>query len=178
MHFLVQTGVCHLTLPPEILPVHLPVQPAWTPGPGSCHYGTAGGHSRPATEKKTTVRHWSDAITVQNVKHGVESDRKPQNHAHVRTHKPIEIQIWGRLAAWYLLSYPLTVDQHTRWICRGMICLGGLVISWMWSKRWGMLLITPPPTSKLQILTCFHSEPLCSTAASTPLMDEHPGCLT
>lgn len=55
---LVQTDDLHLTLPLEILPVHLPAQPAWTPGPGIFHYGTAEGRSRPAKEKKRTrVRH-------------------------------------------------------------------------------------------------------------------------
>lgn len=65
-HCLMQTADFHLTLPPGILPVHLPAQPAWTPGPGSSHYGTAAGHSRPAKEKKRTrVRHWSDVNTAR-----------------------------------------------------------------------------------------------------------------
>lgn len=53
-HCFIQTDDFHLTLPPEILPDHLPAQPAWIPGPGSFHYGTAAGHSHPAKEKKRT----------------------------------------------------------------------------------------------------------------------------
>lgn len=83
-HCLVQTDAFHLTLPPEILPVHLAAQPAWTPGPGSFHYGTAEGHSRPAKEKRTRVRHWSDVNTAK-ISNTKTTDQKPQNYMHVST---------------------------------------------------------------------------------------------
>lgn len=57
------------------------------------------------------------------------------------------IQIRGHLAAWCLLSVSSpcpTAYQHTRWFYRGMICLGWPVISWLWSRRWGMHLINLP----------------------------------
>lgn len=83
-HCLVQTDAFHLTLPPEILPVHLAAQPAWTPGPGSFHYGTAEGHSRPAKEKRTRVRHRSDVNTAK-ISNTKATDQKPQNYMHVST---------------------------------------------------------------------------------------------
>lgn len=76
----------HLTLPPEILPVHLPAQPAWTPGPGIFHYGTAEGRSRPAKDeeedKSQTVIGREHS---QNVKHKGNPDQKPQNDKQVST---------------------------------------------------------------------------------------------
>lgn len=146
---LVQTGNCHLTLPPEILPVHLPAQPGWTPGPGSFHYGTAAGHSRPATEKKKkktpTVRHWSDVSTRQNVKYEVNSAQKPQNHVQAHTHKLSKKLARNTYLEPFGSLMPLiSVRSLSQCINTRMICLCWPVISWLHSRWWGMHLINHP----------------------------------
>lgn len=138
-------GNCHLTLPPEILPARLPAQPAWTPGPGSFHYGTAEGHSHPAEEKKeTTVKSWSDVnpLDTSDTKSRTTESRERQHGQGKVSAETMQIQ--SCLAAWCLLSLSsprLTVHQHTRWF--SVIRLGWPVISWLWSRRWGMHLINP-----------------------------------
>lgn len=147
---------CHLTLLPEILPVHLPAQPAWIPGPGSFHYGTAEGHSRPAKEqKKTRVRQWCDvnplnAATMSNMKstliktHRIMCMSAPTSRARLARNNA-DLELFGSLMPLIsLLCLPDSVSTHTWWFCRGMICLGWPVISWLWSRRWGMCLINLP----------------------------------
>lgn len=126
-HCFIQTDDFHLTLPPEILPVHLPAQPAWTPGPGSFHYGTAAGHSRPAKEKKRTrVRQWSDVNTAKMSNTKATLIRNSRIIC-MSAHKQGKVsEKWFRSGAiWqpgasYLSPLPV-LYQHTRWFCRGTV---------------------------------------------------------
>lgn len=66
---LVRSDVCLTLHPPETPPVHLAALPGWTPGPGSFHCGTAGGHSRQAAGAEDTVSH--RLMRKNNAIHGV-----------------------------------------------------------------------------------------------------------